>query len=229
MAAINAVGPKASSIKYDIISAMLAHGLSQNKQTQRRVMRLLLLVTARYNWRNNDLTIGHKEIAKLWSVDPRTVKREMALFKDLGWIKVKRQGARGRVGSYQICVDALMTLSQPTWSCVGPDFETRAMALLGDVIPKPKVVQVDFGADRKNKTLPTGKWRDVCDALEARHPEIYINWFSRLSFVASDGDHCILRAPSRFVARYIETHFGGILMAELRQVFLSARRLTIQV
>ncbi len=30
-------------------------------------------VTARYNWRNGEMTVGRREIARLWGVDERTV------------------------------------------------------------------------------------------------------------------------------------------------------------
>jgi hypothetical protein len=48
----------------------------------------MALITMRYNWQRDELTTGQGEIAPLWSVDERTVKREMA-----------RSGPRRRPGS----------------------------------------------------------------------------------------------------------------------------------
>ena len=232
MSVLKAAGPKASVRKYDILSAMMAYGLEQDKQTQRRVMRLMLLITARYNWRNDDLTIGHKEIAKLWSVDPRTVKREMAVFKSLNWIHVKQQGARGRVGSYGIRFTDLLRLTQKSWNKVGSDFEERAMQMLPNQEAGTRVVRVDFGADRtpdnKPKTETEQMWLSVCDLLQTKDPNVFDNWFSALSMVTISNSTMVVRAPSRFVARYIETHLCSTLLATTQQVFTKIDKLVLE-
>jgi hypothetical protein len=73
---------------------MGAAALSKGKHDQRRTLRLITLITARYNWMRDELAVGQREIARLWSVDERTVKREMALLRAQGWLNVKRQGAQ---------------------------------------------------------------------------------------------------------------------------------------
>ena len=72
------VGREAASKKYDILSALMAHALSLDPASQKLALRLMSLITTRYNWQRDELTIGQTEIARLWCVDPRTVKREMA-------------------------------------------------------------------------------------------------------------------------------------------------------
>lgn len=64
MQVIRAVGPEAAAKKYDLLSAMMAHGLASDKHRQR-------------------------EIARLWCVDERTVKRDMARLRSLGWIELR--------------------------------------------------------------------------------------------------------------------------------------------
>jgi len=91
------VGRDAAARKYDIITALGAYALAGGKHDHRLVLRFITLVTARYNWARNELAVGQREIAQLWSVDERTVKREMAKLRGCGWLVVKRQGARGRV------------------------------------------------------------------------------------------------------------------------------------
>ena len=104
---------------------MLAYGLSQDKHRQRLVMRLMALITTRYNWQRDELTMGQAEIAKLWSVDPRTVKREMAKLRSLGWLVEKRAAARGRVATHGIALDQIMVDTKPMWEAIGPDFVAR--------------------------------------------------------------------------------------------------------
>jgi hypothetical protein len=96
-------GRHASVVKYDILTALGAFALSQPKSPQRLVLRFMTLVTARYNWSRNELAVGQREIAKLWTVDERTVKREMAKLRAMGWLVVKKQGVRGRVSANKCC------------------------------------------------------------------------------------------------------------------------------
>ena len=78
------VGRNASALKYDILSALAVHALAGDKHRQRLILRLSALITTRYNWQRNELSMGRDEIARLWSVDERTVKREMARLRTLG-------------------------------------------------------------------------------------------------------------------------------------------------
>ncbi|MEL6572502.1 MAG: hypothetical protein AAFQ64_12625, partial [Pseudomonadota bacterium] len=98
------VGRDAATKKYDILSALLAFGLQQDKHRQRLIMRLMALITTRYNWQRDELSMGQTEIAKLWAVDTRTVKREMAKLRSLGWLVEKRAAARGRVAVHGIAL-----------------------------------------------------------------------------------------------------------------------------
>ena len=95
MQTLRPVGRGASARKYDILTALGAFALAQGKHEQRRVLRLMTLITARYNWARDELAVGQRESARLWAVDERTVKREMARLKAAGWLVVKRQGAFG--------------------------------------------------------------------------------------------------------------------------------------
>ena len=108
-------GRKAAAQKYDILTALGAHALSQGKHEQRLVLRLMTLVTARYNWNRDELAVGQREIARLWSVDERTVKREMAKLRALGLLVVHRQGARGRVTQYGLSVERILETTEPIW------------------------------------------------------------------------------------------------------------------
>jgi hypothetical protein len=120
-----AVGPGSAARKYDLITSLGAHALSLGKSEQRMVLRLITLVTARYNWGRDELSVGQREIAKLWSCNERTVKREMAKLRGMGWLVVKRQGARGRVTQYSLAAENILQMTAPTWAAVGPDFVIR--------------------------------------------------------------------------------------------------------
>ena len=129
------VGRNAAAQKYDILTALGSYALACDKHQQRLVLRLITLVTARYNWGRNELAVGQREIARLWSVDERTVKREMAKLRALGWLVVHRQGARGRVTQYGMSIEHILESTRDTWKNVGPDFDLR---MQGD--PEPAKV-----------------------------------------------------------------------------------------
>jgi DNA-binding transcriptional MocR family regulator len=174
------------------------------------VLRLMALVTSRYNWQRDELAVGQREIARLWCVDERTVKRDMARLRGLGWIVVKRQGARGRVSVLGLDLDRLMIDTKPEWQNIGPDFvarmggEARAPEAGPQVIPFPRATPVPVPAD--------GLWGRACALLEAEDRLSYEAWFAGLREGGVEGDCLLLIAPSRFHAAYVQSH----LLARLR-------------
>ena len=118
-------GAQAASRKYDLITALGAFALAQGKPQQRLVLRLITLLTARYNWIRDELCVGQREIASLWACDERTVKREMAKLRELGWLVVRRQGARGRVSQYRLDIGRMLDGTRAQWPAIGPDFVRR--------------------------------------------------------------------------------------------------------
>ena len=119
------VGREAATKKYDILSALSAFALSQDKHAQRRILRLMSLVTTRYNWQRNELSMGQEDIARLWSVDLRTVKREMAKLRAIGWLVETRGAARGRVALHAIDLALIMADTREVWANIGTDFIDR--------------------------------------------------------------------------------------------------------
>ena len=49
MQVIRPVGREAASRKYDVLSALMAHALAGDKHRQRLVLRLMAVITTRYN------------------------------------------------------------------------------------------------------------------------------------------------------------------------------------
>ncbi|RVT81497.1 hypothetical protein DXV76_20435 [Rhodobacteraceae bacterium CCMM004] len=205
------VGRGAGVRKYDLLTALTAFGLSGTPMQQRRVLRLTALITARYNWQRDELSIGQTEIARLWSVDARTVKREMAWFRSVGWLRLKRQGARGRVSLYGLGLDAIRDDTARIWPNIGPDFVARNTpdALSpGNVVPlRPVPAPEAAGAG----------WGGAKAVLHAADPATYGAWFASL-VEAGIGEGCLtLAAPTRFHAAYVRQNLGERLLAAVRQ------------
>ena len=55
-------GPAAGSQKYDLLTALAVAGLNGTPGFQTSMLRLVALVTARYNWARNELTVGQKDL-----------------------------------------------------------------------------------------------------------------------------------------------------------------------
>ncbi|MEM7057535.1 MAG: hypothetical protein AAF557_08095 [Pseudomonadota bacterium] len=199
-------GPGASVRKYDLLTALGTFALAADRSTQRRVLRLITLITARYNWTRGEFSVGRREIARLWSVDERTVKREIGALKALGFLTVKRPGARGRVTTYAVEIDAILSASAQDWDRVGPDFADRMTLMTGQgdgavstVVPFPGVV-----TDRS-------EWSRARMALKAADKARYQAWFQPLVRESRAADTLTLRAPSSFHADYVLTHLIGEL------------------
>jgi hypothetical protein len=121
-------GPGASVVKYDLLTALSLAGLRKGGTFQQSVLRLMVLITARYNWRHDELSMGQADIARLWSVDIRTVKREMKRLTQHEFLFLKRPARRGRVAAYGLNRAAILALSEDDWKDVGPDYVSRMTA-----------------------------------------------------------------------------------------------------
>ncbi|MBE1281767.1 MAG: hypothetical protein GJ676_00500 [Rhodobacteraceae bacterium] len=219
------VGSNASALKYDILSALGVHALAGDKHRQRLVLRLITLITTRYNWRSNELSMGREEIARLWSVNERTVKRDMAKLRSLGWLTVKKAGVRGRVTVYELDLKQILMDTRDGWSLIGPDFQAR--------IEEPKESEpisnvVPFQAVPA-PALPEGDdpWSQVQHALQGRDPELWSSWYRHLNEADRAGGEVLLTAPSRFMADYIASHLAARITAVYAQIDPSIRSLRI--
>lgn len=213
MAQIRAVGREAAAKKYDILSAMMAHALAGDPQLQRLVLRLMALITTRYNWQGDELAVGQREIARLWCVDERTVKRDMARLRSLGWITVKRQGARGRVSVLGLDLERILLDSRPAWQNIGPDYVAR-MGGAAEAEPADTTV-VPFR--RPEVAAVGGIWGSVRAHLAGEDRALFDAWFAGLVDGGVEGGCLTLIAHSRFHATYLRTH----LIERLR---IAARR-----
>lgn len=218
MIAIKPVGQGASALKYDLLTAMGTLALSQEKGHQRLVLRLMTLVTARYNWGRNELAVGQREIARLWHVDERTVKREMAKLRAMGWLRVKRQGARGRVTEYSLEVTRILMDTKPHWQAIGPDFVQRLSTDTDNpqdnkVVPLPRTVAVP------PPDVQSGdEWVLAQALLHTEDVAIYGSWLKELKRVERAGGRLVLQAPSRFHAGYVAGHHLNRILAACQAI-----------
>lgn len=168
--------------------------------------------------------MGQKEIAKLWSVDERTVKREMAKLKSKGWLSVKRAGARGRVTLYGFNLDLLLKETQPEWQKIGPDFVTRLTEMTGVTAQNMHETNVvPFAANISAPVNDGSVWAAAAAVLYASDNTIFAAWLQQLEDAGRDG-HCLtLMAPTKFHATYVETHLSELLLRAISSVDPSLR------
>lgn len=216
MNSIKPVGRSASVIKYDLLTAVGVFALSRGKHEQRLILRFVTLIVARYNWNRDHLSIGQDEIAKLWSVDTRTVKRDMAKLRGMGWLVLKQQGARGRVARYGLDLDAIRRATEPDWKRVGPDFEQR-MTREGQGT-STNVVPMRPSAATEPPEVDGTEWSLAQTILYQEDPSVATAWFTALKRDGLSGGRLVLRAPSRFHADYVSTHFTTRLLSACRTV-----------
>jgi hypothetical protein len=227
MQAKKVAGPEAASQKYDLLTALGCHALGSPPGVQRLVLRFITLVTARYNWRQGLLHVGQREIARLWAVDERTVKREMAKLRGLGWITVESPARRGRVASYALDIIAIRAATRDAWVRVGADFDERMRGTGtpvagGTVVPFPRpepAGMAEEGAEEEMAAAPGAAPGDVWAAmratLRAEDPAVFATWFDALRSAGRAGDCLVLVAPSAFHATYLRTHYAERLARAL--------------
>lgn len=193
-------GGGASARKYDLLTALGSHALGLGKTEQRTALRLITLVTARYNWSRDLLCVGQKEIARMWSCDERTVKREMARLRDREWLVQTRKSVRGRVAEYSLGLEKILMDTAQDRSKVGSDFVMRLEE------EKPKVVQ--FPGTVSIRDAGT-EWGRAQETLRKEKPDVFDAWLARLERVDKLDGRLRLRAPSRFHGNYVTSHLAN--------------------
>lgn len=196
-----ATGRNAASMKYDVLSALGAHGCAGDKHRQRLVLRLITLIVARYNWIADELMVGQREMAALWSIDERSVKRDMARMRDLGWLVQKRPPARGRVAVHGLGLSSILAATRPDWGRIGPDFEARMTGPEAAAeAPQSNVISFPLPQD------DSGLWPRIQAMLYRDDPSLYGAWFAALTAEPVESAMLTLVAPSRFHAEYLRTN-----------------------
>lgn len=208
------VGRQAASRKYDLLTALGVHACHGDKHLQRLVLRLMTLIVARYNWQTDEITVGQREIAALWGVDERTVKRDIARLRALGWLVQHRAAVRGRVASHGLDLTAILTATKGDWVSVGPDFVERMAGPQTPQAPAPNVVS--FPTAVPSLPADASPWARAQVRLQAEDPALYAAWFRPLVESGTEGGLLELAAPSRFHASYVTTHLTARLLAALR-------------
>ena len=237
-------GPHAGGRKYDILTALAVMGLSGTPADRCTALRLIAMITARYDWTSDSVAVGQAELARLWATSLRTVKREMKRLMNSGLLVCLAAGVRGRVGVYRLDPAALRRLTEGSWARVGPDFAERMgvgpEAGLG-AEQGADVVRVTFGSERGSargsepeEAHAEGEgdepeWARLQGQLRAADPAIHAAWFARLSFGGREGDEVRIDAPSRFVASYVETHLAPALTAATQRCYGARARLVLRV
>jgi len=125
------VGPGSGVAKYDVLTALSVGALHRSPAEQVSVLRLIALITARYNWQRDELCLGQSEMARIWGVHDRTVKREVRRLQEAGLLVCLRPGVRGRVASYRLDRAGIERFSRPVWDLLGADFASRAGQVMG--------------------------------------------------------------------------------------------------
>ncbi|SMO43681.1 DnaA N-terminal domain-containing protein [Paracoccus laeviglucosivorans] len=224
MQVIRAVGRDAAAKKYDILSAMMAHAMAGDKHRQKLVLRLMALITTRYNWQRDELTMGQREIGRLWCVDERTVKRDMAKLRALGWLEVKQPGARGRVSVLGVNIERILLDTKPEWPNIGPDFVER----LGGLTQTPITNVVPL---HRTPIAPQpegqGVWADALRRLAQEDRALYDGWFAAMTEAGIDEGCMTLLAPTRFHASYVQTHLAERVATAVRRINGSILRIKI--
>ena len=220
-------GPGAGSMKYDVLTALSVSGLHGAPAQQISMTRLCTLITARYNWKLDHFCVGQPEMARMWHVTERTVKREIKRWVDDRLLICVRKGVRGRVGAYRLNILRVFEISRATWAAVGTDYAERMESM--DPAQSSSVVKVDF-AKAVQDVPPVNdgtSWSAVSERLRALYPDKHRNWFAPLRFVSDEGGRYTLAARSGFVVRYLETHFSTVIAEAVQAEVGLGRRIVL--
>lgn len=184
----------------------------------------------------DEFCVGQRDLARMWNVTERTVKREIKYWLETQVVICKRRGVRGRVGAYRLNYPEIYRQSEPYWAAVGPDFQARMAET--NPMQQSKVVAIDFrstpsspppeAAESDDHAAPK-TWRATCQRMRNLHPAHYQNWIGLLSFGGDDGESISLYANNQFVAHYVQTHLTGLIMEAVEATLGPRRRIAVRV
>lgn len=225
MLAKKPLGQGAASKKYDVLTALGAHACAGTKHRQKLILRFMTLVTARYNWQREELSIGRAELARLWQVDERTVKRELAKLKEAGWLDVKRAAARGRVAVYAIDWGRVLEATRPEWGHIGPDFTDRLTALS---TPQPEQPPASTVVAFPAAPVGEGVWDKVRALAHRADPAFHASWLAQVEFTSLAQGILELAAPTGFHAQYLNSHAADRLLQTVQEVAPQVHRIFVR-
>lgn len=215
-------GPNAAVWKYDLLTALSLFALGQGATVQTSILRLIAAVTARYDWRRDQMSIGRLELGRLWQCSEPTVKRELRRLRGLEILVQIRPGVRGRVAAYRLSRPMIEHLTARYWSLAGEDFAERMRT------PQPAKTEV-VTLPTVNRVAPLpGSLPRWAEAIAADDPVIFNNWFARVS-CWFDGETAVFSVPSDFLARQIETRFLRQMQASARYAWPEVRNIRVEV
>lgn len=220
-------GPNAAAMKYDILSAIGLLGVHGSARDQASMPRLILLVTARYNWRRSEVSMGQTEMARLWGVSERTAKREVKHWIERGVLICSRPGVRGRVASYQLNISRILELSEPYWATIGSDFGERMRAGEASGASDGKIVQLPVRRAMTDADASGDPWFAVKQSLTDAQPEVYSSWLADLDYERTGQGKLAVVAPSKFIASYVSRHYLDLIERTVRQIHPEIRQITV--
>lgn len=229
MNSLRLTGPEAGVLKYDLLTALSVAGLNGSSTLQMSILRLVAVVTARYNWRADEFVVGQRDLARMWSVNERTVKREVKRLTESGLLICKRPGVRGRVGAYRLNQARIAEMSKPCWPLVGPDFEARMgeryTRVEVNVVPLRPVLESNPA--NPVSAMP-GTWEKAMARLASDEPNQFNAWFAKLGFCSFVGGTLTLSCESTFAQRYIDAHLTHVLLRVVEDEMGPVARIVFQ-
>jgi hypothetical protein len=222
-------GVGAGAKKYDVLSVLALAGLENAALPSQRALRFIALITIRYNWAADMLSVGHEELGHLWKVSKRTVIREMEALRSLGLLVVLRPGRRGTVTTYRLDISAIRKLAASRLLSETSGIDSRLAASEDNLDNEPS--EASQASIRNDPGLPPSPCRDLWTAvLDNLSPSVSSaqkdRWLGPLRAELVD-DIFYLEADSAFRAVYIAKTFSDALHVAARP--LGVRRISIKV
>lgn len=214
-------GPNASVWKYDLLTALSIFALGQGATIQTSVLRLIAAVTARYDWRRDELSVGRAELTRLWQCSESTVKREMRRLRSLDLLVLIRPALRGRVAAYRLGKRAIEDLTGGCWERAGPEFTAR---MSGGIPSGDNVVGFPSPDTPSHADPEMPNWARM---VTGGDPVVFRNWFREVK-LSRNGDVATFRAPSNFIASQIETRFFRQMQEAVRYTWPGITQIRIE-
>jgi hypothetical protein len=182
------------------------------------------------------------QLALLWSVDLRRVKRIITELREIGILAVKRAGRKGLVTVYSLDLARIAEITRPFWHVLGADIAARLDAVFPTERATVEATEeaqstIELSAERGRIQSNIVKIEDarrqrvdpVRQAIAREmEPPAFDRWIRPLGHERRN-DSFVFTASSSFMASYVERQFGHKIERAIRQLFPEIRRVAFAV
>ncbi len=204
-----------------LLRAAWADMIANDGRLSANAVRVAIIVGGHFNNYTAETYASQRTIAAKAKISPRTAWDALRCLVGYGHLTKRRRGRLSNIYG--------MPLKNVEAYCkiyfAKSRSEPRNVPTIYSQIPKPNIaatceqtLSTNSSTEVSNRPMAQADvWQRALGDLADRYGrDVSDAWFCKLSFVGIRGSICVLRAPTKFIKNWIETHYGHSILEALQ-------------